>query len=88
MARIETAPDLGHPYGAMELVPADTPLTELIDALQERKLLVDGEVTQELTQDGRVSRASVRFSPKESVVSKIINRFKVKVDITTRFFGG
>jgi pantothenate synthetase len=37
----EIAQTLGHPAGEMELVPTGTKLTELIDALKERKLLVE-----------------------------------------------
>jgi hypothetical protein len=72
---------LGHPAGRMELVPADTPLPDLIDALQERKLLVSGEVSTELTPEGVAQRALVKFAPREGIVSKIINRISVSIDL-------
>jgi hypothetical protein len=72
---------LGHPTGEMELVPGDTPLTDLIDALQDRKLLVEGEVSVELTEEGRAQRASVKFSAREGIVSKIVNRISVSIDL-------
>jgi hypothetical protein len=77
----DIAQHLGHPAGRMELVPADTPLTELIDALKDRKLLVEGEVSVELTEEGISQRASVRFTPREGIVSKIINRISVSLDL-------
>ena len=75
------AGNMGHPPGAMELVPADTPLTDLIDALQDRGLLVEGEVAAELTEEGIRQRASVKFTPRESILSKIINRISVTLDL-------
>jgi hypothetical protein len=30
----------------------------------------------------------VKFSPKEGIVSKLINRINVNLDISARFFGG
>jgi len=77
----DIAQHLGHPAGRMELVPTDTPLTDLIDALKDRRLLVEGEVSVELTEEGASQRASVRFSPREGIVSKIVNRISVNLDL-------
>src|SRR5262249_30071310 len=85
--RIRTAPALGHPLGSMELVAPQTQLTDVLDALKDRGLIVEGEVEQELTPDGESRRATVRFSPKEGVLSKVLNRVTVSVDLTTKFFG-
>jgi hypothetical protein len=76
----EIAPDLGHPYGISELVTAES-LPALIDELQERKLVVEGEVGLELTADGKEQRATVRFKPREGLISKIINRITVKINL-------
>ena len=40
---VESAPTLGHPFGEMELVQRDTSPFAVIDALRERKLVVEGE---------------------------------------------
>jgi hypothetical protein len=86
--RVSLAPRLGHPFGPPEIVPPDTALVDMIDALRERKMLVEGEHTVEITEAGRTERKSIRFASREGLISKVINRFEVKIDITTRFFGG
>jgi hypothetical protein len=84
---VESAPTLGHPLGEMELVPQDTPVLEIIDALKERKLLVEGEITRELTPDGETTRATVKFTPQEGVVSKLVNRINVNIELSTKLLG-
>jgi hypothetical protein len=76
---------LGHPPGTMELVAADTKVTDLIDALSERKLLVSGEVSVELSDEGLRERATVKFTPRESIISKIVNRISVSIDLKQMF---
>lgn len=76
---------LGHPSGKMELVSADTQVTDLIDALYERKLLVSGEVSVELSDEGLRERATVKFTPRESIISKIVNRISVSIDLKQMF---
>jgi hypothetical protein len=78
VARI--APDLGHPYGPSELVSAQD-LPALIDELRSRDLVVEGEIGLELTPDGKAQRATVRFKPREGLISKIINRITVKINL-------
>jgi hypothetical protein len=75
------AESLGHPAGQMELVPADTQLPDLIDALLARKLLVSGEVDVQVSEEGIKQRTNVKFSPREGIVSKIINRISVSIDL-------
>jgi hypothetical protein len=79
---VEQSPEIGHPFGSLDLVPTGTSLTDLLDALKERELAVEGEFGYELTPEGAALRASVRFQPRESLVSRIINRLNVKFDIT------
>jgi ribosomal protein S6E (S10) len=76
----QVAPEIGHPYGSSEIVNASE-LPALIDELQERKLLVEGEFGYELTAEGEQQRATVRFKPREGLISKIINRVTVKVNL-------
>lgn len=76
----KVAPELGHPYGSSELVNAEN-LPALIDGLRERKLLVEGEIGLELTAEGEQQRATVRFKPREGLISKIINRITVKINL-------
>lgn len=74
------APEIGHPYGSSEIVDAEK-LPALIDELQERKLLVEGEFGYELTAEGQEQRTIVRFKPREGLISKIINRITVKINL-------
>jgi hypothetical protein len=61
-------PDIGHPYGQMELLSSETPVADLVDALQERGLLVEGELGLEVGPEGRHIRTSLRFKPREGLI--------------------
>jgi hypothetical protein len=78
---ILVTPNMGHPHGQMELLPPETRLVDVVDALQERGLLVQGELGLEVGPQGRHIRTSLRFKPREGLLSKIINRFKFSVDL-------
>jgi hypothetical protein len=80
-------PGMGHPFGEKELVPNDTPLTELLDALKEQDLLIEGEYSLELTPTGRAIRSSVRFKPRESLLTKLLNRISVSFSLKDLFGG-
>jgi hypothetical protein len=79
------APRLGHPYGSMELVGGKVGLTEVIDALQERNLVVAGEMGFEVGPEGSHIRTALKFQPREGLVSKVINRFSFNVDLKNIF---
>jgi len=49
------------------------------------KLVVEGEFGLELTSSGKTIRSSVKFRPKESLISKIINQFSIKIDLKSLF---
>jgi len=74
------APEIGHPYGSSEIVSAEQ-LPALIDELRQRKLLVEGELGYELTESGKQQRAIVRFKPREGIISKVVNRISVKINL-------
>jgi hypothetical protein len=80
-----TAPQLGHPYSAMEILPRETGLSEVIDALRDRKLIVEGEVGYEVTEAGESTRATVKFQSREGLVSKLINRFELRINLKSLF---
>ena len=80
-AAIESAPTLGHPFGSTEIVQEDISLSELIDALQDRNLLVEGELGLEVTPLGTTKRASIKFRPREGIISKVLQRLSVNVDL-------
>jgi len=85
MEALGSAPELGHPFGKNEVLPASLRLAEVVDALMDRKLLVAGEVDVKVSQEGETLRAKVKFGPRESVVSKVINRFNVHLDLKAIF---
>ena len=85
MGALGSAPKLGHPFGENEVLPASLRVAEILDALMDRKLLVAGEVDVKVSQQGETLRAKVKFGPRESVVSKVINRFNVNLDLKAIF---
>ena len=84
LSELERTPKDGHPYKKPEITEAKDYL-EMIDELQERKLLVEGKFTYEITQEGTTLRNTVKFKPREALISKIINRFKINVDFKSIF---
>lgn len=78
-------PEIGHPYGAMELVGRSVTVPDMIEALQDRGLAVEGELGWELGAEGRNVRTTVRFRPREGLLSKLINRFSFGVDLKDFF---
>jgi len=84
---LRKVPNMGHPFGEKELVPKDTPLHELLDALSEQNLVIEGEYSFELTPAGRSIRSSVRFKPRESVLTKLLNRISVSFSLKDLFGG-
>ena|SRR6185436_6517976 len=75
------APRIGHPQGQMELIPQDTTLPDVIDALQDRGLVVEGEIGLEVGLGGRQIRTSLKFKPREGLISKVISRFSFNIDL-------
>lgn len=82
---IKNAPSLGHPIGALELLDKDISPLDVIDALKERELLVDGEYGVEISEKGAETRFKVKFKPKESIISRLINQISVRVDLKSIF---
>ena len=81
---IELSPALGHPLGPAELVSGPAAVSKVIEELQDQGLLVEGEYGFEVTEKGATARATVKFRPREGLVSKLIQRLNVKVDISAK----
>src|SRR3990172_8270711 len=81
---LSRSPKRGHPFGSSELVPSNVKLEELVDVLKERGYSVEGEVGLELTDSGKISRAAVRFKPREGLLSKLSNIFSIKIDLNLK----
>ncbi|WP_162915244.1 hypothetical protein [Desertibaculum subflavum] len=73
------ARELGHPHGPSEIVEAK--VIDIVDALQERGLVIEGEMGMEMTEAGRIVRQTVKFRSREGLVSKLINRLEVKINL-------
>ncbi len=78
---IVAAPRLGHPLGPYELVPANTPLPEVLDELEQRGYVAEGEVSTVITEKGKEVRSQIRFAPRESLSSKLLNRISIRFDL-------
>jgi hypothetical protein len=78
---VKSTTEVGHPLGDTEIVPPLTPVTEMVETLSELGYLVEGENGVEITPTGTTYRANIIFRPRESLVSKIINRFTVNASL-------
>jgi hypothetical protein len=81
LAQLLMTPEIGHPYGDMEVVGNNVAIPDIIEMLQDRGLLVEGELGMEVGPTGKSIRQTVRFKPREGFISKLISRFSFKVDL-------
>lgn len=82
--RLSRSPDIGHPFGALEIIDQSSSLPDVINELQGSGLLVEGEAGIELTPGGRTVRAEVRFKPREGLLEKLSRVLSIKVDIALK----
>jgi hypothetical protein len=80
IAQLESSIARGHPFDQNELVQPSGSLPNLIDELMDRGYVMEGERTLEVTEAGKAIRETIKFKPRESLVSKIINQFSIKLD--------
>jgi hypothetical protein len=76
---------LGHPLAVPEIVDKVTSPYEIIDQLRSRKLIVEGEIGYEISEQAQSARLTVKFKPREGLVSKLVNRFSIKLDLKDLF---
>lgn len=82
--RLTRTPEAGHPFGKLEIIDPDLELKSVVEALQDRGLLVEGEVGVEVTDAGKSIRTQVRFKPREGLPARLANIFSVKVDLNLK----
>lgn len=82
---LKATPAMGHPFSPAELMP-DTPVNEIVDHLTDLGYLVEGEVGLEVTSEGTSTRATVKFRPREGLVSKLLQRFNLNVSVSPKDF--
>jgi hypothetical protein len=81
--RIIEVPKYGHPLGKNELIEVKK-LNEIVDALKDKNLIVEGEISLTLTEDGKEQRMLVKYAPRESIFKKISYIFSLKVDFNLK----
>lgn len=82
--QVSFAPEIGHPLAPNEIVDPRADLLELVDALQEKGLLVEGSASIEVSQSGQAVRAEVKFQPREGVMAKISRVLAIKLDVSLK----
>lgn len=89
LSAIDALPTIGHPFGREEIITAPVRDTvDLVQSLQDAGFAVEGESSYALTPKGETLRSKIKFRPREALISKIINRFKIRfgVRIDTKDF--
>jgi len=81
---VASAPAQGHPYGVNELIPTTNDIKDILDQLSESSFVSEMDHTVKLTKNGATSRLKIKSTPRESAVSKLINRFKLTVRLSTK----
>lgn len=76
------APEMGHPFGDAEVVESAVEMKDLVDSLRDKKLIVEGEFGFEITPAGKSVRGLVKFSPREGLVTKLLNRITINFSLT------
>jgi len=84
--QLKSTPFEGHPFGSLEIIDSKIKFDSLVPTLKEMGLLVEGEVGMEISPDGEKYRATVKFKPREGLVSKLSKIFSVKVDLSLKDF--
>lgn len=74
---------LEHPLQRPELVDADVEICDIVDALQERGLVAEGEVGFEITEQGHQVRGTVKFRPREAFISRFLNKVNLEFKLST-----
>lgn len=81
---VQLAPDLGHPLAPNELVDPKAHVTDLLNALKDRKMVVEGSMSIEVSPAGRSVRSEVKFRPREGVMEKLARVFSIKLDMNMK----
>lgn len=77
---IRNSPLQGHPLGDREIVKDEIPIPELLSQLQGLGYVAEGEHGYELSPAGRTTRTTIKFRPREGVVSKLLGRFSFNMN--------
>lgn len=78
------APEAGHPLAPNEIVDPKADLLDLVAALSEKGLLVEGHASIEVSQSGHAVRSEVKFRPREGVMEKLSRMLSIKFDVSLK----
>jgi hypothetical protein len=81
---VDAAPSKGHPFGEMELISSARDIREVIDSLSDGHYVTDVDHLIKVTAEGTTARTKIRATPRESVISKLLNRFKFEAKVNIR----
>lgn len=81
---VRSAPSEGHPFGPMELLPTSSNIKDIVEQLVESSFVNEIDHVVKVTSDGAMTRTKIKSTPRESAVSKLINRFKFNVRLSTK----
>lgn len=81
---VDTLTNLGHPQGDPEIV-STRKLADMVDALRDRDLVVEGEFGLEVSESGKTIRSTVRFKPREGALSKVLNKLSLTLNVNNTF---
>lgn len=84
-AEYNHVPLLGHPYGPTEIIPQAENFKDMVQSLQNSKLIVEGEFGYEISDAGKSIRANIKVKPRESLISKVLNRLSVNLNLDKLF---
>lgn len=90
VAAVNSAPAQGHPLGEMELLPNNSSIANLVDQLGESHFVTEIDQSVKVTKAGTTARTKIKLTPRESLLSKLLNRIKLELTIraSTKDFTG
>ncbi|NTI16091.1 hypothetical protein G6L29_10635 [Agrobacterium rhizogenes] len=85
-AALDIAASSGHEISENELLPEVADIPEMLEAFKSAGYIAEGEMSCEITPAGKSVRQSVKFRPRESLISKVIGQFSAKVNLDLKDF--
>ncbi|WAC27886.1 hypothetical protein [Ancylobacter sp. SL191] len=82
---VSRAPVIGHPFGVPELTDASD-LPHMLQELSDAGYVAEGEFGYEISESGTTQRATIKYRPREGAISRLINAFKLNVNVNPSDF--
>lgn len=84
---VDAAPSIGHPFGRMEIISAND-IAGILDGLKGAGYVAEGEYGIEITPTGDTVRSTIKFRPREGVITRILNRISLNLSLSGKDFLG